>query len=98
MISNEQLLNLVRGNGSSCFFMVETPTGVLPTVVLNIYVNLGCNFVTMNTIALPPDRLSLNNNPRYANHYVFETTLENYTTNFGEYVPESIIKFSMGVA
>jgi hypothetical protein len=100
MITGDKIKQLVDGkiNNQHIIAIVRANALIPPSVPLNVYLNLGMDFVLVQSGIIKSDKniLTKENNPDEGiavNNYFFKTTLKNYERNFGKYHPTKILMF-----
>jgi len=80
-------------------YIVKAHGNIVPTVIMNVYLNLESIFIAMQPSFDRPTKTSIISNgkppePIPIMNYIFTTSLENYVNTFGDdYKPSNILKF-----
>lgn len=98
MIKKEEIKKLVDGeiDGQIITVIVQAPSQIVPSVVLNVYLNLNMKFITMqSSIVQPKTNLTMTQQkPSIITTFIFSTTLKSYKKVFGPYHPAKVLNFN----
>lgn len=102
MIKGKQIENLAGGQekGQIVTFIVKAIGNIIPTVVLNVYVNLECSFVQiLPALEKNPNQIQTLGNKQGQmipmNNFIFATPKENFEKIFGPYSPAKVLHFEL---
>lgn len=101
MIKQQQIHNLIEGkqNNQLVTAIVQSSMAVIPTVVLNVYLNMNMKFLQMHEVVMEQKKsnLTLHNAPKTQPialmQFYFTTNKKNYERYFGPYAPGKILQF-----
>lgn len=102
MLKPDEIKQLADGRkpGQDVTVIVEARAVIIPAVVLNVYLNLAMQFISMNAAYKPlHPNLKLDHKggmQDMVNIFMFKTKRENFEKYFGPYHPGKILKFEPG--
>jgi hypothetical protein len=96
MISSKEIKDLADGKNPDqvLHIAVKAPDNIIPIIVLNVFINLGCVYVYSET-AIEKNSQLVGGKPLISKWYFFTVSQETYKKLWGEYKPNKIIPFTI---
>lgn len=102
MITSKEIQNYADGKVPEQIVVavVQAPGNIVPSVVLNVYLNLDMTFLAMQaSFAMAKSNLTLANQqqaqPEQIMYYFFTTTVKNFEKYYGPYHPNKVLPFTI---